>query len=255
MKRLARFSTLSADAGDKLTAAGDTRSPDAAGIPGSDCVEFQPKNVPENLWVMRQAGKPSRMTIADMSIRKTDKGPGLGDTAEAVKGACGAAAAAIPHTYQDAPADYITVWEGGPRAGSHAEGGAARGIVYAIDATGKVGTMHRRSRRDSTGLMAITRGARKLARALRSAAWNRRAARSPTFTRSSRVRAAQTSARSSCMSRAAPVMAASCRRMIAPASTSCANSKTAGASPASARCALAGTWNVPRPEERHACSL
>lgn len=176
MKRLARFSTLSADApalaacrpageasarvtptaeapaappeaahspaGDKLTAAGDTRSPDAAGIPGSDCVEFQPKNVPENLWVMRQAGKPSRITIADMSIRKTDKGPGLGDTAEAVKGACGATAAAIPHTYQDAPADYITVWEGGPRAGSHAEGGAARGIVCAIDATGKVGAIH-----------------------------------------------------------------------------------------------------------------
>jgi hypothetical protein len=125
-----------------VAAAGDTRSPDAAGIPGSDCVEFQPKNVPENLWVMLEAGKLSRMTIADMSMLKTDKGLGLGDTAEAVKAAYGAAAAASPHRYQGAPAEYITVWEGGPRAGSHVEGEAARGIVYEIDATGKVGAIH-----------------------------------------------------------------------------------------------------------------
>jgi hypothetical protein len=125
-----------------VAAAGDTRSPDAAGIAGSDCVEFQPKNVPENLWVMFEAGKLSRMTIADMSMLKTDKGLGLGDTAEAVKAAYGAAAAASPHRYQDAPAEYITVWEGGPRAGSHVEGEAARGIVYEIDATGKVGAIH-----------------------------------------------------------------------------------------------------------------
>ncbi len=103
-----------------IAAAGDTRNPDAAGIPG-DCLEFQPKNVPENLWVMLEAGKLTRITIADMSTLKTDKGIGLGDTAEAVKTAYGAAAVASPHKYQDKPAEYITVWNGGPRKEPYVE--------------------------------------------------------------------------------------------------------------------------------------
>jgi hypothetical protein len=125
-----------------VAAAGDTRNPDAVGIPGSDCVEFQPKNVPENLWVMLEAGRLTRLSIADMSILKTDKGLGLGDTAAAVKAAYGAAATASPHKYQDAPAEYITVWEGGPRDDAYMEDEAARGIVYEIDGTGKVGAIH-----------------------------------------------------------------------------------------------------------------
>lgn len=124
-----------------IAAAGDTRNPDAAGIPG-DCLEFQPKNVPENLWVMLEAGKLTRITIADMSTLKTDKGLGLGDTAETVKTAYGAAAVATPHKYQDKPAEYITVWNGGPRKEPYVEDEAARGLVYEIDGTGKVGAIH-----------------------------------------------------------------------------------------------------------------
>ena len=98
-----------------VVAVGDKRDPDAAGIPG-ECDEYQPKNAPENLWVMLESGKLTRITIADMSKLKTDKGLGLGDSAEAVKEAYGAAATASPHKYQDKPAEYITVWDGGPRS-------------------------------------------------------------------------------------------------------------------------------------------
>ena len=124
-----------------LTAVGDQRDPDAAGIPG-DCLEYQPKNAPEFLWVMIEAGKLTRITIADMSKLKTDKGLGLGDSAEAVKEAYGAAAVATPHKYQDKPAEYITVWDGGPRKEPYVEDEAARGLVYEVDGTGKVGAIH-----------------------------------------------------------------------------------------------------------------
>ena len=133
--------TIGMTTAEVVTAVGDKRDPDAAGIPG-ECVEYQPKNAPENLWVMIEAGKLTRITIADMSKLKTDKGLGLGDTAEAVKTAYGTAAVATPHKYQDKPAEYITVWTGGPRTEPYVQDEAARGLVYEIDGTGKVGAIH-----------------------------------------------------------------------------------------------------------------
>jgi len=124
-----------------VVAVGDKRDPDAAGIPG-ECDEYQPKNAPENLWVMLESGKLTRITIADMSKLKTDKGLGLGDSAEAVKEVYGAAATASPHRYQDKPAEYITVWDGGSRSEPYVQDEAARGLVYEIDGTGKVGAIH-----------------------------------------------------------------------------------------------------------------
>jgi len=125
-----------------IAAVGDTRSPDAVGIPGSDCLEFQPIRTPDGFWVMLEAEKLSRISIGDMSTVKDSKGLGLGDTAAKVKEVYGASAVASPHKYQDAPAEYITVWEGGPRAGSFVQDEAARGIVYEIDGSGKVGAIH-----------------------------------------------------------------------------------------------------------------
>lgn len=125
-----------------VAAVGDTRTPDAAGIPDSDCSEFQPQRAPDGLWVMIEAGRLTRITIGEMSAVKTDKGLGLGDTAGAVKGAYGAEAKATPHKYQGSPAEYITVWTGGPRAEINVQDEAARGIVYEIDGTGKVGAIH-----------------------------------------------------------------------------------------------------------------
>ncbi|MEQ1781103.1 MAG: hypothetical protein ABMA14_07080 [Hyphomonadaceae bacterium] len=124
-----------------VAAVGDKRNPDAAGIPG-DCEDYQPKNTPEGLWVMIEAGKLTSITIGDMSKLKTDKGLGLGDSAEAVKEAYGAAAVATPHKYQDKPAEYITVWNGGPRNEPYVQDENARGLVYEIDGTGKVGAIH-----------------------------------------------------------------------------------------------------------------
>ena len=127
---------------DVIAAAGDTRTPDAAGIPGGECIEFQPQHAPDGLWVMIEAGKLTRITIGEMSTLKTDKGLGLADTADAVKTAYGAEAKASPHKYQDAPAEYVTWWKGGPRSEPYVQDEAARGIVYEIDGTGKVGAIH-----------------------------------------------------------------------------------------------------------------
>jgi hypothetical protein len=126
---------------DIIAAVGDTKTPDAVGIPG-DCVEFQPQRAPDGLWVMLEADKLTRITVRDLSTVKTDKGLGIGDTPDVVKTAYGAGAVATPHKYQDAPAEYITVWTGGPRAEPYVQDEAARGIVYEIDGTGKVGAIH-----------------------------------------------------------------------------------------------------------------
>jgi hypothetical protein len=125
-----------------IAAVGDTRSPDAAGIPGSDCLEFQPLHAADDLWVMIEGDKLTRITIGDMSGVKDAKGLGLGDAAAKVKETYGASAAASPHKYQEAPAEYITVWEGGPRSETYVQDEAARGIVYEVDGTGKVGAIH-----------------------------------------------------------------------------------------------------------------
>ncbi len=124
-----------------IAAVGDTRTPDAVGIPG-DCIEFQPLRAPDGLWVMLESDKLTRITIGDLSTVKTDKGLGLGDTPDAVKAAYGADAKASPHKYQDNPAEYITWWKGAPRSEPYVEDDAARGIVYEIDGTGKVGAIH-----------------------------------------------------------------------------------------------------------------
>lgn len=127
---------------DVIAAVGDTRDPDAAGIPGSTCIEFKPQRAPDDFWVMFEGDKLTRVTVGELSNVKTDKGLGLGDTAEAVKAAYGSAATVSPHKYQDAPAEYITVWEGGPRGEPYVDDETARGIVYEIDGTGKVGAIH-----------------------------------------------------------------------------------------------------------------
>jgi hypothetical protein len=124
-------------------AAGADSNPGAVG--GADpeaCDQFRPANVPEGVLVMMEQGRLTRISLVEMSDIKTDKGLGIGDTAAAVKTAYGAAATATGHKYQDAPAEYITVWDGGPRTEPYVEDEAARGLVYEIDGTGNVGAIH-----------------------------------------------------------------------------------------------------------------
>ena len=126
-----------------IAAVGDTSTPNAAGIPDSECAEFKPQRAPsDDFWVMIEGGKLTRITIGEASKVKTDKGLGVGDTAEAVKAAYGAEAKSSPHKYQDKPAEYITVWSGGPRTEQYVQDEAARGIVYEIGSSGKVSSIH-----------------------------------------------------------------------------------------------------------------
>lgn len=130
---------------DEVTAAaGPDSNPDAVG--GADpasCDQFRPANAPEGVLVMIESGKLTRISLVEMSDIKTDKGLGIGDTADAVKAAYGAAAITVtPHKYAPAPAEDIIAWDGGPRSEPYIEDAAARGVRYEIDATGKVGAIH-----------------------------------------------------------------------------------------------------------------
>jgi hypothetical protein len=128
----------------EVTAAlGPDSDPDAVGGPDPEsCDEFRPERAPEGLLVMIQEGKLTRISLVELSDIKTDKGLGIGDAAAAIKTAYGADAKATPHKYQDAPAEYVTWWQGGPRTEPYVEDEAARGIVYEIDGTGKAGAIH-----------------------------------------------------------------------------------------------------------------
>lgn len=129
---------------DEVTAAlGPDANPDAVGGPDPEsCDEFRPERAPEGVLVMIQEGKLTRISLVELSTVKTDKGLGIGETADAVKTAYGDQAKATPHKYQDAPAEYIAWWKGGPRTEPYVEDETARGIVYEIDGTGKVGAIH-----------------------------------------------------------------------------------------------------------------
>lgn len=126
-----------------IAAVGPTKNPGAVGGPDEEaCTEFQPERAPDGLWVMIEEGKLTRITIGDNSPVQTDKGLGVGATAEQVKATYGDAAQSSPHKYQDAPAEYIAVWSGGPRSEPYVQDPNARGIVYEIDGAGKASFIH-----------------------------------------------------------------------------------------------------------------
>lgn len=135
--------TIGMTLAEVTAAAGPDANPDAVG--GADpesCDQFRPANAPEGVLVMMERGMLTRISLVEMSDIDTDRGLGIGDTAAAVKQAYGATATVSPHKYQDAPAEYITVWDGGPRSESYVQDEAARGVVYEIDGTGNVGAIH-----------------------------------------------------------------------------------------------------------------
>ena len=108
--------TIGMTKAEVIAAVGDTRTPGAVGGPEPEsCEEFRPQNAPDDVLVMIVDGKLARISLVDMASVKTDKGLGLGDTADAVKTGYGDQAKASPHKYQDKPAEYITWWKGGPR--------------------------------------------------------------------------------------------------------------------------------------------
>ena len=79
--------------------------------------------------------------IRDAKV-KTDKGLALGGTPAQVRAAYGAKLQSGPHEYEAAPAQYLVAWDkgGGPLTGKIPPN--SRGIVYEVNATGKVGAIH-----------------------------------------------------------------------------------------------------------------
>ena len=106
------------------------------------CNVFHPARAPQGVLVMTEEGRVSRVTLSRDATVTTDKGLKPGSTAAEVKAAYGAAAQSSPHKYEDAPAEYIAVWTGGPRTEPYVDDPTARGLVYEIGSDGKVSAIH-----------------------------------------------------------------------------------------------------------------
>lgn len=120
-------------------AMGPDANPGAVGGPDPEaCDEFRPANAPAGVLVMIERDSLTRISLIDRSPVATPEGLSVGATADEVKSAYGDQAVATPHKYVEAPAAYMTVWEGGPRGESYVQDEAARGIVYEVDRTGAV---------------------------------------------------------------------------------------------------------------------
>ena len=120
---------------------------DPASVGGAEpevCDQWRPERAPDGLLVMIQEGVLTRISVAAPSTLKTDRGFGVGDTAEAIKAAYGAQAVSQPHKYSAAPAEDIFVWASGGPANPDAwvQNPAARGVRYEIDGEGRVGIVH-----------------------------------------------------------------------------------------------------------------
>ncbi|HEX6926754.1 MAG TPA: hypothetical protein VF167_15135 [Longimicrobiaceae bacterium] len=121
-----------------VAAAGEDANPEAVGGPEPEaCDEFRPTQAPEGMLVMVERDRVTRITISAGADVRTDRGFGVGGSAEEIKQAYGEAAETMPHKYSPAPAEYITVWT--VRPGSSGE---ARGIVYEVGEDGRVAHIH-----------------------------------------------------------------------------------------------------------------
>jgi len=108
------------------------------GDTGSDfdtCKEMQLKGDLAGTWVMFEDGKVTRVSIGEGSTVKTDKGLGLGATADQVRAAYGAAVKAEPHKYEGPPAEYLTIWAVPDKSGVQYETNEQR-VVKTIHAGG-----------------------------------------------------------------------------------------------------------------------
>ena len=125
-----------------VEALGEDANPDAVGGPDPEsCDQFRPERAPESMLLMVENDRLTRISLTDPSEIMTDKGLRVGDTAERVKAAYGDQARVTPHKYQDAPAEYVTVWSRSGGEG-YVEDGDARGIVYEIGSDGTVMAIH-----------------------------------------------------------------------------------------------------------------
>lgn len=115
-------------------ALGTDANPDAVG--GADpqaCDLFRPARAPEGMLVMLERGVLTSVWVARNPAVKTDRGLGVGDTAERVRQVYGPSVTAELHKYVDAPAAYLTAWTTADQTSA-----AARGVKYEIGQDGTV---------------------------------------------------------------------------------------------------------------------
>ena len=127
----------------EVTAAlGPDSDPEAVGGPDPEsCDQFRPARAPEGMLVMIEEGVLTSITLIDGSQVKTDRGLGLGIPAAQVRAAYGPALQATPHKYEDAPAEYLTIWAKGGGPADRIPPPNSRGIQYEVNATGKVNSI------------------------------------------------------------------------------------------------------------------
>lgn len=115
-------------------ALGADANPDAVGGPDPEaCDMFRPARAPEGLLVMMENGVLTSVWVSRNATIETDRALNVGDPAAEVKRVYGGAAQVEPHKYQDAPAEYVTVWSTAEHTGP-----SARGLKYEIGADGRV---------------------------------------------------------------------------------------------------------------------
>jgi hypothetical protein len=127
-----------------VKALGEDSDPEAVGGPDPEnCDMFRPLRAPDGMLVMIEEGRLTSISLIDDSKVETDRGHGLGAAAAAVRAAYGKALQAGPHKYEEAPAEYLTVWaKDGPRGDEYETAPTARGIRYEIGGKGVVQAIH-----------------------------------------------------------------------------------------------------------------
>lgn len=127
-----------------VKALGEDSDPAAVGGPDPEsCDMFRPQRAPEGMLVMIEEGRLISLSLIEGSKVRTDRGLGLGATAAEVRSVYGKALQAGPHKYEEAPAEYLTVWaKDGPGGDEYAAAPTARGIRYEVGAKGRVQAIH-----------------------------------------------------------------------------------------------------------------
>ncbi len=126
-------------------ALGPDANPDAVGGPDPEqCEQFRPVRAPEGMLLMLEDQKLARISLSGNRDIKTPQGFGVGDSAARIKQALGSRIEIEPHKYADAPAEYLTFWNGAAAKGDrdYVDDPAARGIRYEINPDGTVGIVH-----------------------------------------------------------------------------------------------------------------
>lgn len=101
------------------------------------CTYGRPASAPENVLVMLENDRVTRITLIRESPVRTADDIGLGDEAARVLETLGSRAETLPHKYVEAPAQYVDVWTNASPSSPD-----ARGYRYEVSAEGRVSLIH-----------------------------------------------------------------------------------------------------------------